>query len=191
MAENIQPGTIHDQEEVKVQSGRARAALPAADLPDKVHTWPYLVRAEFIAGCILLLVLMVWSITVDAPMEEPANPTKTPNPSKAPWYFLGLQEMLVYFDPWIAGVLLPTLIIVGLMIIPYVDINPKGNGYYTFSERKFAISTFLVGFLGMWSLVVRTRAWPISTRRQRRCWSLPARSPSGWSLWRRSRAEPR
>ena len=150
MAENINPATIHDQEEVKVQAGRARASLPASDLPDKVHTWPYLVRAEFISGCVLMLVLTVWSITVDAPMEEPANPTKTPNPSKAPWYFLGLQEMLVYFDPWIAGVVLPSLIIVGLMVIPYVDINPKGNGYYTWSERKFAIATFLVGFLGMW-----------------------------------------
>ena len=149
MAENVNPAVIQDQEEVKVQAGRARAALPAADLPDKVHTWPYLVRAEFIAGCILLLVLMVWSITVDAPMEDPANPTKTPNPSKAPWYFLGLQEMLVYFDPWIAGVVLPSLIIVGLMVIPYVDVNPRGNGYYTWSERKFAIATFLVGFLGM------------------------------------------
>jgi len=85
MAENVNPAVIQDQEEVKVQAGRARAALPAADLPDKVHTWPYLVRAEFIAGCILLLVLMVWSITVDAPMEDPANPTKTPNLSKAPW----------------------------------------------------------------------------------------------------------
>ena len=150
MAENVNPATIHDQEEAKVQAGRARAALPASDLPDKVHTWPYLVRAEFIAGCVLLLVLLVWSITVDAPMEEPANPTKTPNPSKAPWYFLGLQEMLVYFDPWIAGVVLPSLIIVGLMVIPYVDINPRGNGYYTWAERKFAIATFLVGFLGMW-----------------------------------------
>src|SRR5437588_189951 len=150
MAENISPGApIADQEEVKVQSGRARA-LAAADLPDKVHTWPYLVRAEFISGCVLLLVLLVWSITVDAPMEEPANPTKTPNPSKAPWYFLGLQEMLVYFDPWIAGVVLPSLIIVGLMVIPYVDINPKGNGYYTWSERKFAISTFVFGFLVLW-----------------------------------------
>jgi hypothetical protein len=58
--------------------------------------------------------------------------------------------MLVYFDPWIAGVILPTLIIVGLMVIPYIDINPNGNGYYTFNERKLAISTFLVGFLGMW-----------------------------------------
>jgi len=154
MAENIQPGTIQDQEEVKVQSGRARAALPAADLPDKVHTWPYLVRAEFISGCVLLLVLMVWSITVDAPMEEPANPTKTPNPSKAPWYFLGLQEMLVYFDPWIAGVVMPTLIIVGLMVIPYIDTNPLGSGYYTWKQRKFSIGTFLFGFIVLWVAMI-------------------------------------
>ncbi|MFL5250089.1 MAG: hypothetical protein ACJ783_17090 [Myxococcales bacterium] len=150
MAENLNVGApIQDQEEVKVQAGRARA-IAASDLPDKVHTWPYLVRAEFISGCVLLLVLLVWSITVDAPMEEPANPTKTPNPSKAPWYFLGLQEMLVYFDPWIAGVVLPSLIIVGLMVIPYVDINPKGNGYYTWRERKFSISVFCFGFLVLW-----------------------------------------
>src|SRR5712671_3880837 len=147
MAENVNPAVIQDQEEVKVQAGRARAALPAADLPDKVHTWPYLVRAEFIAGCILLLVLMVWSITVDAPMEEPANPTKTPNPSKAPWYFLGLQEMLVYFDPWIAGVVLPSMIISGLMLVPYCDKNPKGVGYYTLKERPLAVGTFMFGFL--------------------------------------------
>lgn len=131
--------------------GEARPpAAAAAELPDKIHSWPYFVRAEFIAGSVLLLVLMVWSIGIDAPLEEPANPTKTPNPSKAPWYFLGLQEILVYFDPWIAGVVLPSLIIVGLMVIPYVDVNPKGNGYYTWHERKFAITTFLVGFLGLW-----------------------------------------
>src|SRR5207302_2375084 len=127
MAENIQPGTIQDQEEVKVQSGRARAALPAADLPDKVHTWPYLVRAEFIAGCILLLVLMVWSITVDAPMEDPANPTKTPNPSKAPWYFLGLQEMLVYFDPWIAGVFFRRWLLLGWWGFLFLTSIPRGT----------------------------------------------------------------
>src|SRR5216684_3477347 len=119
-------------------------------VPDKVHTWPYLVRLEMLVGTIVMALVTVWSITVDAPMEEPANPTKTPNPSKAPWYFLGLQEMLVYFDPWIAGVVLPSLIIVGLMVIPYVDINPKGNGYYTWKERKFAISTFVFGFLVLW-----------------------------------------
>jgi hypothetical protein len=128
------------------------AAAPGAaeELRDKVHAWPYWIRAEFIAGAVLLLLLVVWSLGIDAPLEEPANPAKTPNPSKAPWYFLGLQEMLVYFDPWIAGVVLPGLIIVGLMAIPYVDVNPRGNGYYTWRERRFAISTFLVGFLGLW-----------------------------------------
>src|SRR5438876_1050783 len=119
-------------------------------VPDKVHTWPYLVRLEMLVGTMVMTFITIWSIVVDAPLEEPANPTKTPNPSKAPWYFLGLQEILVYFDPWFAGVVLPSLIIVGLMVIPYVDINPKGNGYYTWSERKFAISTFFFGFLVLW-----------------------------------------
>lgn len=124
-------------------------------IEDKVPCWPYLTRSEFVCSIIVTAILMVWSIGIDAPMEEPSNPTNTPNPSKAPWYFLGLQEMLVYFDPWMAGVVLPSLIIVGLMVIPYVDINPKGNGYYTFQERKFAITTFLLGFLVLWvSLIV-------------------------------------
>ena len=77
------------------------------------------------------------------------------NPAKAPWYFLGLQEMLVYFDPWMAGVVMPSLIIVGLMAIPYIDANPLGNGYYTFKQRKFAILTFIFGFIVLWvSMIV-------------------------------------
>lgn len=122
---------------------------------DKVHAWPHLVRAEFICSIIAGLGLLIWSLCIDAPLEEPAAPTRTPNPSKAPWYFLGLQEMLVYFDPWIAGVVMPSLIIVGLMVIPFIDINPKGNGYYTFKERKFAVSVFCFGFLVLWvSLII-------------------------------------
>lgn len=123
-------------------------------VPDKVHTWPYLVRLEMLVGTAVMAFMTVWSILVDAPLEEPANPTKTPNPSKAPWYFLGLQEILVYFDPWFAGVVLPGLIIVGLMVIPYIDVNPKGNGYYCFKDRWFAISTFLFGFLVMWIVLI-------------------------------------
>ncbi len=117
---------------------------------DRIFVWPYLTRNEFLASIFIMVVLTVWSIVVDAPLGQPANPTRTPNPSKAPWYFLGLQEMLVYFDPWIAGVMLPTLIILGLMAIPYLDKNPKGNGYYTWSERKFAITIFLFGFFVLW-----------------------------------------
>ncbi len=116
----------------------------------EVHVWPYLLRIEFLAAIVITVILMVWSITLNAPLEEPANPNLTMNPAKAPWYFLGLQEMLVYFDPWIAGVVMPTLIIVGLMAIPYIDVNPLGNGYYTYRQRKFAIGTFLFGFLTLW-----------------------------------------
>ena len=116
---------------------------------EQVHVWPYLLRIEFLVAIIVTVILIVWSITLDAPLEEPANPTLTMNPSKAPWYFVGLQEMLVYFDPWIAGVVLPTLILIGLLVIPYIDVNPLGRGYYTIKQRRFAISMFGVGF-GLW-----------------------------------------
>ncbi len=116
----------------------------------EVHVWPFLLRVEFLAAIIVTVILMVWSITLNAPLEEPANPNLTMNPAKAPWYFLGLQEMLVYFDPWIAGVVMPTLIVMGLMAIPYIDTNPLGSGYYTFKQRKFAILTFCFGFIVLW-----------------------------------------
>ena len=78
-------------------------------VPEKLHVWPYLVRLEFLCALVVIIALTVWSIVIDAPLEEAANPTKTPNPSKAPWYFLGLQDILVYFDPWFAGVVAPVL----------------------------------------------------------------------------------
>ncbi len=115
----------------------------------ELHVWPYLIRIEFMAAIIVTVILYVWSITLNAPLEEPANPNLTMNPSKAPWYFLGLQEMLVYFDPWIAGVVMPSLLIIGLMVFPYVDASPLGNGYYSWKQRRFAISMFLWGFF-MW-----------------------------------------
>jgi hypothetical protein len=119
----------------------------------ELHVWPYLVRVEFLATVIVTVVLFVWSITLNAPLEEPANPNLTMNPSKAPWYFLGLQEMLVYFDPWIAGVVMPSIIMVGLMAFPYVDSNPLGNGYYTLRQRRFALWMFGAGFL-QWILLI-------------------------------------
>ena len=131
------------------------AARKGPPIDDKIHTWPYLVRSEFLCAIFTTLLLIVWSLVVDAPLEEPANPTRTPNPSKAPWYFLGLQEMLVFFDPWHAGVVLPSLIIVGLMVLPFIDINPKGNGYYCFKDRKYEIITFYTGFHILWiSLII-------------------------------------
>ena len=121
---------------------------------DRVWVWPDLVYTELIALILCSVVLIIWSIVLKAPLEQPANRAVTPNPSKAPWYFLGLQEMLVYFDPWLAGVVLPGLIIVGLIAIPYVDRNPKGNGYYTFAERKVEITLFLFGFVILWSSLI-------------------------------------
>ena len=117
---------------------------------EQVLVWPDLVYTEMICMLLLTALLIAWGIALQAPLEEPASAVKTPNPSKAPWYFLGLQEMLVYYDPWMAGVVLPSVILVGLMAIPYIDFNPKGNGYYTFEERKFSIITFLFGFLPLW-----------------------------------------
>jgi hypothetical protein len=118
-----------------------------------LHAWPYLLRVEFLAALIVTAFLMVWAVYLDAPLEEPANPMLTMNPAKAPWYFLGLQELLVYFDPWIAGVMLPNFIVVGLMAIPYLDPNPLGNGYYTWKQRKFAIGGYMFGFLVLWVLL--------------------------------------
>jgi hypothetical protein len=121
---------------------------------EKVLTWPDLVYTELICLVVVTVILIGWSLVLKAPLEEPANPSASPNPSKAPWYFLGLQEMLVYYDPWLAGVVFPGLIIVGLGAIPYIDTNPRGNGYYTLKERKWEIATFLFGFLILWILLV-------------------------------------
>jgi len=121
---------------------------------DKVLVWPDLVYTELIAMIVVTVLLTVWAIELKAPLEQPATSAKAPNPSKAPWYFLGLQEMLVYYDPWMAGIVLPLMIINGLIAIPYIDFNSKGNGYFTFVQRKFAIVLFLLGFVVMWVTLI-------------------------------------
>jgi len=122
--------------------------------PDKLLAFPHLIFKEFIALMLVSLVLIIISMVLNAPLEEVATPTKTPNPAKAPWYFVGLQEMLVYFDPWIAGVMIPTLIIIGLMAIPFVDKNPKGVGIYCFKARKFAFVIFTIGIVAWFGLII-------------------------------------
>ena len=122
---------------------------------EKVLVWPDLVYIELICMVGVAAFLIVWSLALPAPLEQPADPLHTPNPSKAPWYFLGLQEMLVYFDPWMSGVVLPLLIMLVLSAIPYLDKNPLGNGYYTIQQRPFAYAVYQLGFLALWiSLIV-------------------------------------
>jgi hypothetical protein len=133
----------------------ARGDPPLEKLDDeKVLVWPDLVYTELIAMIIATVVLIVWAVLLKAPLEQPATSAKAPNPSKAPWYFLGLQEMLVYFDPWMAGVVLPSLIIVGLMALPYIDYNRQGNGYFTFAQRPFAMTVFIFGFVVLWVVLI-------------------------------------
>lgn len=126
------------------------------DSQEKVLVWPDLVFIELICIILVTALLFAWGIAVDAPLEEPANPTTSPNPAKAPWYFLALQEMLVYFDPWVAGVVFPTLIVVGLMAIPYIDDNPRATGFYTFKQRRLAIPLFLFGWILFWLFLMIT-----------------------------------
>jgi len=121
---------------------------------NKVLVWPDLVYIEFIALILMSAFLLIWSVALQAPLEEPANLSESPNPAKAPWYFLGLQEMLVYFDPWMAGVVIPSLIIVGLIAIPYIDRNPAGSGFYSFKDRKLSISLFMFGWLVLWIMLM-------------------------------------
>ena len=145
---------MHQAKENDARIEQGLGPNEGTDSYQKVFSWPDLVYIELICLVLVSALLIVWSIFLKAPLEEPANPTNSPNPAKAPWYFLGLQEMLVYFDPWLAGVVLPSLIIVGLMAIPYIDVNPKGNGYFTFKERKWEISIFLLGFLIFWIVLI-------------------------------------
>ncbi len=120
----------------------------------KVLVFPYLIFIEFVVALFYAVILVIWSLALKAPLEDPANPTISPNPSKAPWYFLGLQELLVYFDPWIAGVLLPTLIIIGLCAIPYLDRSPKGSGFYSYKDRRVWISGFLFCLWMLWIVLI-------------------------------------
>jgi len=139
-----------------INDDRRRQGLPPMEKLDdeKVLVWPDLVYTEMICMIALTALLLVWAILLKAPLEEPASSVKTPNPSKAPWYFLGLQEMLVYFDPWYAGVVLPVTVIGGLMAIPYLDFNKAGNGYYTIDQRRFAYLVFQFGFIVMWITLI-------------------------------------
>ena len=116
---------------------------------DKVHTWPHLLAIEFVAALACTAFLFVFSWVVNAPLLQAANFNQTPNPSKAPWYFLGLQELLTMFHPMIAGVTLPTVGLVALMFAPFLDKTVSNKP----EDRKFMTSMFTI-FLMFWAVLV-------------------------------------
>jgi hypothetical protein len=116
--------------------------------------WPDLVFKELLAAVGIIVVLIIWALLVDAPLRAEADPSWTENPAKAPWYFLGLQELLVYFDPWLAGVVIPTLMVFGLMAIPYIDIFNSVSGQYRLGKRKKASVFFLFGVFLWFALII-------------------------------------
>jgi menaquinol-cytochrome c reductase cytochrome b/c subunit len=124
---------------------------------DTVLTWPHLLSIEFFAAAMISIFLLFMGVFINAPLEELANGNVTPAVAKAPWYFVGLQELLAYFHPTIAGVLVPFYVLVGAAIIPYVDRGPRGDGGSNRpSDRKagvllftlFAIGGLVVTFIG-------------------------------------------
>ncbi len=116
---------------------------------DKVHTWPHLLAAEFVAALAMTVFTFIFSVFVHAPLLQLSNTNLTPNPSKAPWYFLGLQELLTTFHPMVAGVTLPGVGLIALILAPYLDRNPSNKP----EDRKFLYALFTV-FLMFWAVLV-------------------------------------
>ena len=144
------PEGVRPQRLLTVVKARAIQQVKATPT-DKVNTWPHLMIAEFTALMVCTAALIVLSVILQAPLLELANFNETPNPSKAPWYFLGLQELLSYYDPQIAGVIIPTITgLLGFMAIPYVDRNPSTKP----ADRKFAIMLFTLFLAGSATLTL-------------------------------------
>jgi len=117
-------------------------------LEDSVFVWPHLLVRELFAATVGMVMVTLRSLAIDAPLQTPADPNTTPNPAKAPWYFLGLQELLHYFEPNSAGVMIPGMTLLALIVLPYVDRNPSR----AYSDRKVAIVTFTM-FLSFWAFI--------------------------------------
>ncbi|MGQ9571627.1 MAG: hypothetical protein ACUVV3_00335 [Dehalococcoidia bacterium] len=134
-------------------AGRAR---PRREREEEVLVWPDLVFIEFIAAVLFTLTFIVLSVLIDAPLLNHANPDVTPNPSKAPWYFLNLQEMLLHMHPAWAGVLVPIIALVGLAVIPYIDRSHEGQGIWFGTQRSVRIALFAAGYaiLFTWLLIL-------------------------------------
>ena len=143
---------------------RNTSAKVKGEVGPQLMSFPHVILRETIAFQILTIVLVVLALFWDAPLEQLANPLLTPNPAKAPWYFLGLQELLHYFPPLVAGVLLPTLVVLALIVIPYFDVNVEGEPLWAHRSRRrlqiyvgaFAVLFVLFAIYGAWTVLAPT-----------------------------------
>ena len=144
------PEGVRTQRLLTVVKARAIQNVKA-EPTDKVNTWPHLMLMEFGALLLITGILVIMAVVIHSPLLDPANFNATPNPSKAPWYFLGLQELLSYFDPQVAGVLVPLFVgLIGFMMVPFVDKNPSTRP----SDRKFAILLYSIFLAGSATLTI-------------------------------------
>ncbi len=143
---------------------RNTSAKVQDDRGPELMTYPHLLVREAIVFEALIIVMVVLALFWDAPLEQLANPLLTPNPAKAPWYFLGLQELLHYFPPFVAGILIPTLVLIALIVIPYFHVNVEGKPLWgEKASKRFAIAVgvtlallLLLAIFDAWTIIVPT-----------------------------------
>jgi len=136
------------------------SAKVTGDAGPQLMAYPHLLIREAIVFMVLVIALVSVALFWDAPLEQLANPLLTPNPAKAPWYFLGLQELLHYFPPLVAGIIIPTLVVIGLVVIPYFHVNVQGRPLWH-ANRKRTLSIFLATLFVLTCLLAYMRAWTV------------------------------
>jgi menaquinol-cytochrome c reductase cytochrome b/c subunit len=136
------------------------SAKVTGDTSPQVMAYPHLLMREAIAFMVLVIALVVAALFWDAPLEQLANPLLTPNPAKAPWYFLGLQELLHYFPPLVAGIIIPTLVVVSIVVIPYFNVNVQGKPLWAENRKR---NLLIIGcvLIALGVLLVLTDAWTV------------------------------
>ncbi len=137
---------------------RKTSAKVKGEVGRQLMAYPHLILREAMAFMWLMIVLVVVALVWDAPLEQLANPLVTPNPAKAPWYFLGLQELLHYFPPLVAGIMIPTLVVIALVVIPYFHVNIQGEPLWAaHAARRFRVIALVLAALVVF--LVLFRAW--------------------------------
>jgi hypothetical protein len=139
---------------------RNTSAKVKGEIPGQVMAYPHLLLREAIALQLLVIVLVLVSLVWDAPLEQLANPLLTPNPAKAPWYFLGLQELLHYFPPLVAGIIIPTLVVIGLVVIPYFHVNVQGVPIWAKNPARH-LRVFLISLAPLLIYLALFKAWTV------------------------------